>query len=252
MRLTLPNILWVAIAVVLSPFDFTNADSRQLSESEQLAIVRSWLPSKTKGLHLLFEYNTSSQRYNTITAKELHEAVDKAGRTVTIIEAEAPYDRSPRIIGGYNPYKWKSIFGSYERSPGRFIFDLNKQKKWERDSGRTGKTRLNPADYGLQFGEGDLVINPDLKSGSSKDATFSKPNSSSSVLFGQSSKFKISSIRVYGVLMDTHATPAAALPAFKEYNPPAKPSPVPDASHYLFESLAAGIALILAAILAKR
>lgn len=235
MRPIFPNNIWVAIAVLAAPFIQANEGYTPQSETEQLAIIRSWLPMSSGRLHLLFEYDREENRDTPPTSVELHRAIDRAGPTVTILEAKTPYDRSLRIVGGYNPYKWKSVFGKYERSPGRFIFDLGRNRKWERLEYRKGRIKRDSAKYGLMFGEGDIVINPDLQSGSARNRTFGPPDKNASVLFGQSGEFEVHSIRVYGIRKQPDSV-APSIPLHSHYlDSSEQPVSVPDHSLYLFE-----------------
>ncbi|EDY80687.1 hypothetical protein VDG1235_303 [Verrucomicrobiia bacterium DG1235] len=214
-----------------------------MSESEQLAVVRPWLPQSDSHLQLIFEYDSSNPKHKDLSSERMHRAIDRAGPTVTIVHARAPYDPETRIIGGYNPRKWKSWLGRYELSAGRFIFDIEKNRKWERTEKRFGSMKVSPEDYGLSFGEGDLVIDADLQIGSARNNTFAAP-SNASVIMGQAGSFSIASIRIYKVMSEelAHAPPA---PLARSYavHPSTPPHSVPDSSNLMVE-LAAVLGVI--------
>lgn len=213
-------------------------------ETQRLAIVRDWLPSSHSGLQLIFEYDSKNPNHESLSSEQMHKAVDRAGPTVTIIEAYTPYDEAPRVIGGYNPYKWKSWMGRYEANPGKFIFDLEKEKKWYRQTKRIGNRSTSAKAYGLSFGEGDLTIDPSLKTGSAQDATFAPP-SNRSVLTGQSGRFSIGSIRIYKVL-ETEGAENIPAPIIRAQNfEPSPPQLVPDEGNLLLETLSIIAAFLL-------
>ncbi len=201
-------------------------------------MVKQWLPNSQCRLQLIFEYNSESESDST----QLHKAIDKAGPTVTIIEAQTAYNTGVRVIGGYNPYKWKNWLGKYESAPGRFIFNLDQGKRWERLEKRQGSFRTKPSTYGIAFGDGDLSINPDLKTGTATNRTFAAtPNQS--VLTGQAGDFLVQSLWVYQVLPEEAPesyAPAIPISFFDEST--RSPAKVPDNSSLTFELLSVFIA----------
>lgn len=228
----------IALLLALVATVSVHATNLYLNDSEKLSVIKKWLPSYHSELKLIFEYHSEDENSSEVNSKRMHRAIDRAGPTITVIEALAPYDEEPRTIGGYNPYKWKTWLGRYESNAGRFIFDVDKVKKWERSTKLSGSFKASPMDYGLSFGNGDLVIHPDLGTGSARNKAFAPP-SNNSVLLGQGGDFQIKSIRVYRVLSED-AHPTHLLP-FR--NPAADhqasgPSPVPDSSNTLFEIFA--------------
>ncbi|MDQ8203253.1 TLD domain-containing protein [Pelagicoccus sp. SDUM812003] len=230
----------LALAIVpLSPASPTPSQTEQL---------RDWLPYQNAQFELLFGYYPDGgEDGEPLDSVDLHRAVDKAGPTVTILSVKAPYDRQSRVIGGYNPHNWKSWFGKYESNAGRFIFDLGRGLKWERTSGSGPSYHRDPSEYGLEFGQGDLVINPDLRSGSARNHSFGAKNQSSSLL-GQSGPFQIESIEVYRVRRGP--APLSDQPMVWNVTPPeiSPPPPsvvVPDDSHLVFELLIVTISLAL-------
>ncbi|MDQ8180214.1 TLD domain-containing protein [Pelagicoccus sp. SDUM812005] len=227
-------------------------------EAEHLAIVKQWLPFYRANLQLIFEYDAEDEDSDEVTSEQLHKAIDKAGPTVTIAEVQTAFETEPRYIGGYNPYKWKTWMGRYESNAGRFVFDLKKEKRWERTTKRVGSFKASPSEYGLSFGNGDLVIHPDLKTGSAQDHTFAPP-SNSSVLTGQSGEFLVKNLKVYRVSKEDEALAyAPPHPLARSYNQGpspsygASPNPVPDHSGFLFETIAALLSLSLFAALFRR
>lgn len=187
---------WLFACIAFIP---NSLHSSAATNSEDLALLQSWLPAERSALSLLFRYDSAAANGPEVSATDLHKAIDRAGPTVTLLRVRAPYHDAPRIVGGYNPKSWKSWTGRYESSPGRFIFDLDREVKWERVDRRSRSIRLSPEEYGLSFGEGDLVLNSDLTTGSARNTTFAPP-SNSSVLMGQAGPFFVESIEVYQVL----------------------------------------------------
>lgn len=215
----------------------------ELNEAERLAVVRKWIPHYHNHLQLIFEYDPEKQTDAKPSSEQMHKAIDKAGPTVTILEVQTAYETKYRVIGGYNPYRWKTWYGHYETNAGKFIFDVGREMHWKRAAKRTGSFKTSTADYGLAFGGGDLVINPDLSTGSARNTTFSNdPNSS--VLTGQAGDFLIKSLRVYQVVK-TPEVVNTVLPMAKLYYeaPAPAPSPIPDSSSHLFEISIALLAL---------
>ncbi len=227
----------------------SNLSGYALNESERLAVARKWLPHYHNHLQLIFEYDSEKQPDAKPSSEQMHKAIDKAGPTVTILEVQTAYETEHRIIGGYNPYRWKTWFGHYESNAGQFVFDIGREKRWERTVKRTGSFKSPAADYGLAFGGGDLVINPDLTTGSARNTTFSN-NPKSSVLTGQAGDFLIKSLRVYRVSKRPEAV-ESVIPMATYYNPPPT-NPIPDSSTFLFEISLSLIALGFLKSVSKR
>jgi len=219
MQLTPKQLISAAFAGLACVLQAPAEESSRPNEATELAIVRDWLPHYHQNLQLVFEYDASSERHGNYDAKLLHRSIDKVGPTVVIVEARAPYDEEPRLIGGYNPYKWKNWFGRYQSEPGRFIFDLNKATKWDRRTKASDYIKRSVESYGLSFGNGDLIINPDLKTGSAANSTFA-PNKNGSVLLGQAGEFQIDKIRIYSVLPEK---PPAGPEPFLSRSPSTEP-----------------------------
>lgn len=245
------NIRMLAAAFAVS-ISLTASTVHGTLEGEDLATVKSWLPYYHSRLQLIFEYDAEDPAKSGKSSEHLHTSVDRAGPTVVILEVQTPYHDEPRLIGGYNPYKWKTWTGRYESNPGRFIFDLDKNKKWERTEKRKGSFRANTSEYGLQFGNGDLIIHPDLRSGNAKNQTFAPP-SNQSVLVGQAGDFLVNNLRVYKVIKEQDSAPQPApLPQIRTYEPIGPVSPVPDHAGFLFECSAALIGLALFTFIFRR
>lgn len=231
-------------ALLVSSVATVYAVSPSPTEIEQLAIVREWLPSSQSGMQLIFEYDSQNPDHESLSSKQMHRAIDRAGPTVTIVEAYAPYDEVPRVIGGYNPYKWKTWIGRYEVNAGKFVFDLEKRKKWERQTKRIGSITTSSDNYGLSFGGGDLTIDPNLSTGRAQDSTFATP-SNHSVLMGQSGPFSIGTIRIYEVL-ETEEVANIPAPIIRAQNfEPSPPQNVPDEGNVLWEILSIIAAFLL-------
>lgn len=224
---------------------------KQLNQMEQLAVVRAWIPFYNDDLKLVFEYKANEEKYEGYDSTRLHKAIDKVGPTVTIIEALNPFEDEPRIVGGYNPYKWKNWLGRYEKEAGQFIFDLDLEEKWDRTPSKPQWVRRSPRQYGLAFGNGDLTIAPDLKTGSARNRTFAPASSTSSVLMGQAGTFQIQSIRVYRVMTDDYAGPPVEPMYSNSYYDPEPPPAnhfVPDPSIPFLEISIGLIALVIGRI----
>ncbi len=222
----------------------------ELNESERLAVAKKWLPHYHNHLQLLFEYDSEKEHDPKPNAEQLHKAIDKAGPTVTILEVQTAYETESRIIGGYNPYRWKTWYGHYESNAGQFVFDIGREKRWERTVKRAGSFKSPAADYGLALGGGDLVINPDLTTGSARNTTFSD-NPTSSVLTGQAGDFLIKNLRVYQVVTTPEAA-EAVIPMANRYHEPPASNPIPDSSTFLFEISLSLIALGFLKSVSKR
>lgn len=237
MRLLRSNFAALSILQTLLLLVGLSSLQAQPDDTEQLAIIRKWLPYYQTELQLIFEYNANESNEEAGDSKKMHKAIDRAGATITIISARAPYDKSPRIIGGYNPRSWKSWLGRYEVDAGKFIFDLNSEKKWDRIDRKNGYRNSSPSDYGLSFGGGDLTINADLTFGSAQNHTFAPP-SNGSVLMAQAGEFSIESIRVYKVLTKEEVQELPTSFTQPQVVHPTPPAAVPDASNIVFELLA--------------
>ncbi len=239
------SIKSITLLLIILSFSNTSLFGSETNQAVDLAVVKKWLPHYHSQLQLIFEYDSEMNGKNVPSSEQMHRAIDKAGPTIALIEAQIAYEDEPRTIGGYNPYKWKTWLGRYESNPGRFIFDVDKEKRWERTTNRFGSFKSPSSEYGLSFGEGDLVINPDLTSGSAKNKTFSD-NPNGSVLIGQAGDFVVKSLRIYQVSNKTDAVAADhPIPQPRIYYNTPTPNPVPDESIYLLEALLGLLAIAL-------
>lgn len=243
MPLLVHSIRRIASTLIILAMVSAHSSAAGLNEAERVSVVKKWLPYYHAKLQLIFEYDSEKQGASPPSSEHMHKAIDKAGPTVSIIEAQIGYEETSRIVGGYNPNKWKNWLGRYESNAGRFVFSIDSEKRWERNNKRIGSFKSKPADYGIAFGDGDLVINPDLITGSARDSTFTTP-SDRSVLIGQAGDFVVKSFRIYRVIRNPLEQVAQApIPHQRVYNENTSPSPVPDQSFFLFE-----IGLILAGL----
>ena len=220
LRIGLAAFFWISLLCCA-------ARGSAVASADQMETIRQWLPDPNAPLNLLFEFEPESAGGDAPDAKTLHDLIDRVGPTLVVLKARRPYDEQPRLIGGYNPSKWRSWFGRYEQSPGRFIFDVDRGQKWERQTPRAGHQSLNPRHYGLQFGRGDLMIFSNLATGSARNSDFASP-SEASVLLGDSGPFSIEGLAVYHVVSQPVPNGPAPHPhPFGEFGGPSGPLPYP-------------------------
>lgn len=242
------QLLSLVVATALAISQAFGDEEANSTSSEQLALVRSWLPSYYDQLQLVFEYDAGNEKHEQFDSKLLHERIDRIGPTLVIIEAQNAFDQQPRIIGGYNPYKWKNWLGFYERDPGLLIFDLSAERKWERDPQKPRWIKRSPKSYALSFGEGDLILAADLKTGSARNSSFAPSSTSRSVLLGEAGNFLVNSIKIYH-LQKTEDSGNAPFAFFSKNNDTAPPPPPPSQRYsvpdYGLPFLELGLALVV-------
>lgn len=230
------------------------ASNLVVSGRDDLAVVRGWLPNPDATLDLVFSYNPDDPESEPADAAALHKAIDRVGPTVVLLRVRRPYHDEDRIIGGYNPYKWRTWLGSYEESPGLFVFDVDRGKRWFRQSERQGRHLARPSQHGLHFGRGDLAINPDLRTGSAQNRDFG-PSGDASVLLSDSGPFAVTGIEVYRVATPEGAGGAGGPITIASFNrsPPGelRPHPVPSSSYGVLELIPL-CALLIARFVKRR
>ena len=109
---------------------------------------------------------------NGSNSKDFHKYCDNKGATLTIIETEDNF-----IFGGFTTLDWKyngkydyssNGFGNdirYDKGKTTFLFSLNVMKKYDMFN-RENIAIIIRKDLGPTFGNYDLYLNEDLKSGS--------------------------------------------------------------------------------------
>ena len=134
-------------------------------------LINEWIKEKLRKNSLKYEliYKMS---VNGSNSKNFHKYCDNKGDTLTIIETEDNF-----IFGGFTTLDWKyngkydyssNGFGNdirYDKGKTTFLFSLNVMKKYDMFN-RENIAIIIRKDLGPTFGNYDLYLNEDLKSGS--------------------------------------------------------------------------------------
>uniref|UniRef100_U9TZW5 TLDc domain-containing protein n=1 Tax=Rhizophagus irregularis (strain DAOM 181602 / DAOM 197198 / MUCL 43194) TaxID=747089 RepID=U9TZW5_RHIID len=127
--------------------------------SQHTELISKWINKLeiTDELTLPYEYKLLFRgSRDGFTQNKFHEICDNKFRTVTIVKVK----ESNEILGGYNPFVWKSVSG-WVITKDSFIFSFNNDRIEDHVLSRVTNERKalkNSSIRGPSFGDGDLTI----------------------------------------------------------------------------------------------